>query len=948
MPSVPGIAYSIEFFAGRRSRDQAISTVKQTAETVLGIANRNAKKAREVRQKEHEKSLQDLRQSSEDAEKERVEGVKKASEQAAKASAKAVEPLSDKVLERTLDTSDIEAYGKAVKKQTDIATKAYQKYVDRASKLDIKVGKSAKTWAKPGQGRKGAIKAFGEDGEGMTRNRERAINLTKKLIQEIKEEIKVKQKLGIEDEDLNLTLEEYERQLKDQINLQSDIIEMEKKEASIKRKNAQAEKELNRKQEKEDKEEAERQRELNRLMREYAQHVEDAANRIKGTLKNAFVVGTAAAAAFFYKLNGVVQEFSAFENEIINAQSIWQVSNEQLFALSDQVIQFGLQYGISMQDAAQGLYQYASAGVDANDAMEMLTHTMTLAMAVQGDHATLAKLTTQIIKGYGMAFTEAQNITDKLAHAINLSLIEWDDLASSVKFALPFFTATNQSLDTLLGALSVLTDRALEAGIAGRGLRQGLAEFAEGAMDSSARFREMGIEILNAEGQMRPLTDIAMQYKNHMDETGDSMEVMVSLMEDLNIRGATAFMHLVDGAEEFQQATLDIAGSSGEAMEMADIMNQSLEKTMIRVKTAMLAPLFLSDEMVEINGHMNTFSAHLHNIAELFLDIFVTQLEDGTYQLTAAGKTLQETVIVALEEFYFLLVDVKGIWEDLSAGGADLASILKAFMAPLRLVTKLINIFGDGFIEAVILWKLMNQLIPINSAVMLVNIQMQMASVLQSKDLQENTQRLAKTMQGMTTVYWKVAAAQMGVQAGLLGMMILSQKMPEHARLWGQLAGMIMGAVLAMNAWKTLQSIGWLNPWAAAGIIIATSAILMGEYNKWMSDLMKPVEIDNSELYTNLPLAEGGGSTASTDYGVRAFDTGGFIYADTGLAAGPSHRMVMVEPGERVLSRGETSMGGGITLNIGDVYANDGTDFAEKVAEALPLALRNIDDVGGI
>ena len=404
----------------------------------------------------------------------------------------------------------------------------------------------------------------------------------------------------------------------------------------------------------------------------------------------------------------------------------------------------------------------------------------------------------------------------------------------------------------------------------------------------------------------------------------------------------------MDGAEEFQQATLDIAGSSGEAMEMADIMNQSLEKTMIRVKTAMLAPLFLSDEMVEINGHMNTFSAHLHNIAELFLDIFVTQLEDGTYQLTAAGKTLQETVIVALEEFYFLLVDVKGIWEDLSAGGADLASILKAFMAPLRLVTKLINIFGDGFIEAVILWKLMNQLIPINSAVMLVNIQLQMASVLQSKDLQENTQRLAKTMQGMTTVYWKVAAAQMGVQAGLLGMMILSQKMPEHARLWGQLAGMIMGAVLAMNAWKTLQSIGWLNPWAAAGIIIATSAILMGEYNKWMSDLMKPVEIDNSELYTNLPLAEGGGSTASTDYGVRAFYTGGFIYADTGLAAGPSHRMVMVEPGERVLSRGETSMGGGITLNIGDVYANDGTDFAEKVAEALPLALRNIDDVGGI
>ena len=35
-------------------------------------------------------------------------------------------------------------------------------------------------------------------------------------------------------------------------------------------------------------------------------------------------------------------------------------------------------------------------------------------------------------------------------------------------------------------------------------------------------------------------------------------------------------------------------------------------------------------------------------------------------------------------------------------------------------------------------------------------------------------------------------------------------------------------------------------------------------------------------------------------------------------------------------------MGGGITVNVGDVYAQDGTDFAEKLASALPIALRNV------
>ena len=64
-------------------------------------------------------------------------------------------------------------------------------------------------------------------------------------------------------------------------------------------------------------------------------------------------------------------------------------------------------------------------------------------------------------------------VTDKFAFAIQKSLIEYEDLSSAVKFALPFFTSTGQSIDQLLGSLQVLTNRALEAGIAGRGLRQG-------------------------------------------------------------------------------------------------------------------------------------------------------------------------------------------------------------------------------------------------------------------------------------------------------------------------------------------------------------------------------------------------------------------------------------------------------------------------------------------
>ena len=100
-----------------------------------------------------------------------------------------------------------------------------------------------------------------------------------------------------------------------------------------------------------------------------------------------------------------------------------------------------------------------------------------------------------VMFGFVLEMTDSAELTDKFAHSINKSLIEYEDLASAVKFAMPFFVSTGQSIDQLLGSLEILTNRALEAGIAGRGLRQALAEFAQHAEDNTAAFAKMGVEI---------------------------------------------------------------------------------------------------------------------------------------------------------------------------------------------------------------------------------------------------------------------------------------------------------------------------------------------------------------------------------------------------------------------------------------------------------------------
>jgi len=77
------------------------------------------------------------------------------------------------------------------------------------------------------------------------------------------------------------------------------------------------------------------------------------------------------------------------------------------------------------------------------------------------------------------------------------------------------------------------------------------------------------------------------------------------------------------------------------------------------------------------------------------------------------------------------------------------------------------------------------------------------------------------------------------------------------------------------------------------------------------------------------------------DLGMTMYDMGG--------VAG-RHFPVLVEPGETIIPKTQNMLGGsGITLNIqGDIVTNDAEDFAARIAEVLPEALRMQNDIGGI
>ena len=584
------------------------------------------------------------------------------------------------------------------------------------------------------------------------------------------------------------------------------------------------------------------QMQINSTLRRGIQHIQTG-------LVNALMASSIALMAFAFRLQGVVSTFQEFEKELMNAQSIFQTTNDILFSLSDEIVNFGTQYGISLNTASEGLYTLASAGLSASDSQMVLANTLKLSMAVQGDHDTIAKLTTQTIFGFGLEMEESAALTDKFAHAINMSLIEYQDLASAVKFAMPFFVSTGQNIDQLLGSLQVLTNRALEAGIAGRGLRQALAEFAQHATDSEAAFRKLGVEIMDSEGNFKLLTDIAMQFKQAMGPAASDVDLMTTLLEDLNVRGATAFVHLVQNAEEFEGAVDDLANSAGAATRMADIQQQSLANQIQVVKNALMAPFLLSTEVGRANGTMNEFGETLHTIVADFESFFVKTLSDGTKVLTDQGAVIRDLTINTLKELGDLLKELLNTFAELTAEGQGFGMLVHGLLMPVKLLVKLLGLLGEGGLEAIVMFKAFNMILPI--------------AEMNTYALQLATMDLIATDKKRVTGLKQMAAAQMASQALLMGGILLMMRAGEEGSRLADIMIMLAGAIMGVNMALSL-GIGGIGL-GIAGVAGAGTTLAL---SRTLHSTMKP----------------------------PTYDMGGRIY-DNGGSLGGRHFPVLVEPG---------------------------------------------------
>ena len=222
----------------------------------------------------------------------------------------------------------------------------------------------------------------------------------------------------------------------------------------------------------------------------------------------------------------------------------------------------------------------------------------------------------------------------------------------------------------------------------------------------------------------------------------------------------------------------------------------------------------------------------------------------------------------------------------------------------------------------------------------------------------QKTKEIVGTMSSAAAKYFETTAVWLNTHAWIANAAAAGAWLLKTMLLIGAMYILIdvlgaLGAVLASLAmlhwlvglgkvWKFATNFGPAAPVVFAGIAAAGAAALLVSFDFIKKQIESRTGQKSGASADQLP--------AMKFNKERNYDLGGTFmpasYDNGGFST--EHGTAVLQKGETVVSKTANMLGSGVTLNFGDIHAQDGTDFAEKVATALPDALRRANDQGAI
>jgi phage-related minor tail protein len=253
-----------------------------------------------------------------------------------------------------------------------------------------------------------------------------------------------------------------------------------------------------------------------------------------------------------------VKVFADFEQSMAKVAAVSGATGGELAKLTKLAKDLGISTRFTATEVADLQLNYAKLGFSSAEIEKITGATLSLALATGEDLASSAETAGATLRGFQMDASEMQKVIDVMAKSFSTTGLKLEKFQVAMSYVAPVANAANVSLEKSTAMLGALVDSGVKASTAGTSLRQIFTKLAKGGMT----YQEAMDKIKNSTDKVRVANEL------FGDEAFASAIILAEQQDKVN-----------DLTESFEN-------SAGAAKAMADIMDNTLEGSMLKVKSA--------------------------------------------------------------------------------------------------------------------------------------------------------------------------------------------------------------------------------------------------------------------------------------------------------------------------------------------------------------------------
>lgn len=260
---------------------------------------------------------------------------------------------------------------------------------------------------------------------------------------------------------------------------------------------------------------------------------------------------------------------------------------QDMAKLRDFAQEMGSKTAFSASQAADALNYMALAGYDADTSISMLPNVLNLAAAGGMELASASDMVTDAQSALGLRMDEMTGFVDQLAKTSSVSNTSVSQLGEAILTVGGTAKTLSGGTTELNTALGILANNGIKGAEGGTALRNIILSLSTPTDKAAKKMKELGLEVYDAEGNMRPLNDIFNDLNGTLSgmNQGEQLEVLNTLFNKVDLKSANAL--LATDAEKWAELTNAIDNANGAAENMAETQLDNLEGDITLFKSAL-------------------------------------------------------------------------------------------------------------------------------------------------------------------------------------------------------------------------------------------------------------------------------------------------------------------------------------------------------------------------